>query len=182
MAAVALLCTSCFHVNKNYTGGKNAIKGTGAVISKTFDFKDFDTIEINGGADVTFTQAEGYEVTVRTQESVFEWLEYSVEGTKLILQTKDKKPIHAEVFEITVTAPELNKVVVNGASDFDIKGLRIDGDLDVQVNGAGDLDFDPGCFPRGERRRRHRRYGPEGGGRSEAAQVRHCHHPNLNFS
>ena len=219
MAAVALLCTSCFHVNKNYTGGKNAIKGTGAVISKTLDFKDFDTIEINGGADVTFTQAEGYEVTVRTQESVFEWLDYSVEGTKLILQTKDKKAIHAEVFEITVTAPELNKVVVNGASDFDIKGLRIDGDLDVQVNGAGDLDFDqvaceslfvevngagdakltslnirkklkvcrhyrqnPGCFPRGERRRRHRRYGPEGGGRSEAAQVRHCHHPNLNFS
>ena len=37
MAAVALLCTSCFHVNKNYTGGKNAIKGTGSVISKTLD-------------------------------------------------------------------------------------------------------------------------------------------------
>ena len=142
MAAVALLCTSCFHVNKSFTGGKNAIKGTGEVISKTLDFKDFDTIEINGGATVSFTQAEGYEVTVRTQESVFDWLDYSVEGTKLILQTKDKKPVHAEVFEITITAPELNKVVVNGASDFDINGLRIDGDLDVQVNGAGDLDFD----------------------------------------
>ena len=142
MAAVALLCTSCFHVNKNYTGGKNSIKGTGEVVSKTFDFKDFDTIEINGGAAVTFNQSSVYEVTVRTQENIFDWLDYSVEGTKLILQIKDKKPVHAEVFDIVIQAPELNKVVVNGASDFDISGLRIDGDLDVQVNGAGDLDFD----------------------------------------
>ena len=141
IAAVALLCTSCFHVNTNYTGGKNAIKGTGAVISKTLDLKDFDTIEINGGADVTFNQASVYEVTVRTQENIFDWLDYKVEGTKLILQIKDKKNVRAEVFDIVIQAPELNKVQVNGASDFDIKGLRIDGDLDVQVNGAGDLDF-----------------------------------------
>ena len=141
IAAVALLCTSCFHVNTNYTGGKNAIKGAGPVISKTLDLKDFDTIEINGGADVTFNQASVYEVTVRTQENIFDWLDYKVEGTKLILQIKDKKNVHAEVFDIVIQAPELNKVLVNGASDFDIKGLRIDGDLDVQVNGAGDLDF-----------------------------------------
>ena len=142
IAAMALLCSSCFHVNTNYTGDINPIKGTGPVISKTFDFKDFDTIEINGGADVTFTQAEGYEVTVRTQESIFDWLDYKVEGSKLVLQVKDKRSVRAEVFDIVIQAPELNKVVVNGASDFDIKGLRIDGDLDVQVNGAGDLDFD----------------------------------------
>ncbi len=141
MAAMVLLCSSCFHVNKNYTGGKNAIKASGSVITKSFDFKDFDTIEINGGADVTFTQAEAYDVTVNAQESVFDWLDYKVEGTKLILQTKDKKNIRADVFDITISAPELNKVVVNGASDLDINGLRIDGDLDVQVNGAGDLDF-----------------------------------------
>ena len=139
---MALLCSSCFHVNTNYTGDINPIKGTGPVISKTFDFKDFDTIEINGGADVTFNQSSIYEVTVRTQESIFDWLDYKVEGSKLVLQVKDKRSVRAEVFDIVIQAPELNKVVVNGASDFDIRGLRIDGDLDVQVNGAGDLDFD----------------------------------------
>lgn len=142
IAAMALLCSSCFHVNTNYTGDINPIKGTGPVISKTFDFKDFDTIEINGGADVTFNQSSIYEVTVRTQESIFDWLDYKVEGSKLVLQVKDKRNVRAEVFDIVIQAPELNKVVVNGASDFDIRGLRIDGDLDVQVNGAGDLDFD----------------------------------------
>ncbi len=142
MAALALVCTSCFHVNKNYTFGKDSIKGEGPVISKSLEFKDFDSIEINGGADVTFNQSSIYEVTVRTQESIFDWLDYKVEGSKLVLQVKDKRNVRAEVFDIVIQAPELNKVVVNGASDFDIRGLRIDGDLDVQVNGAGDLDFD----------------------------------------
>ena len=142
IAAMALLCSSCFHVNTNYSGDINPIKGTGPVISKTFDFKDFDTIEINGGADVTFNQSSIYEVTVRTQESIFDWLDYKVEGSKLVLQVKDKRNVRAEVFDIVIQAPELNKVMVNGASDFDIRGLLIDGDLDVQVNGAGDLDFE----------------------------------------
>ena len=39
IAAAALLCASCFQVNTNYTGGRNAVKGTGSVISKTMDFK-----------------------------------------------------------------------------------------------------------------------------------------------
>ena len=141
IAAAALLCASCFQVNTNYTGGKNAIKGTGSVISKTMDFKDFDSIVINGGADVKFTQSSTYEVTVRTQENIFDWLDYKVEGTTLVLQLKDKKGVHAEVFDIVIQAPELKKLTVNGATDFDVDALRMDGDLDIEINGAGDLDF-----------------------------------------
>ena len=102
-AAAVLLCTSCFHVNKNYKQGdagdfvegfqegfsegrkasRKPIKGEGAVVSKSFDLKDFDQIVINGHADVSFTQSDAYEVTVRTQENILEWLDYKVEGTTL---------------------------------------------------------------------------------------------------
>ncbi|MBR5255657.1 MAG: DUF2807 domain-containing protein [Bacteroidales bacterium] len=142
IAAVALLCSSCFHVNTNYTSSKNAIKGEGEVISKTFDFADFDKIEINGHADVDFTQSSVYEVTVRTQESVLEWLDYKVDGTTLVIQTKNRRDVRATQYDLVIQAPELKKLEINGASDFNVKGLRMDGDLDVQVNGAGDLDFD----------------------------------------
>ena len=141
IAAVTLLCSSCFHVNSNWTGGKNAIKGEGEVVSKTLDLKDFDQIVINGHADVDFTQTSGYEVTVKTQENIFEWLDYKVDGTTLIIETKDHREIRATEYDIVIQAPELKKLTVNGASDFSIDALRMDGDLDVQVNGAGDLDF-----------------------------------------
>ena len=142
MAATVLLCSSCFHVNTNWSGGKNAIKGEGSVISKSYDFKDFDRIVINGHADVTFTQSPDYEVTLRAQENVFDYVDYRVEGSTLILEMKDKRTVSSTEFDLTVQAPALNSLVVNGAADFDIQGgLVCDGDLRIEVNGAGDLSF-----------------------------------------
>ena len=143
-AAAVLLCTSCFHVNKNYKQGdagdfvegfqdgfsegrkasRKPIKGEGAVVSKSFDLKDFDQIVINGHADVSFTQSDAYEVTVRTQENILEWLDYKVEGTTLIIETKDKREIRAEEYDLVIQAPALKKLVVNGASDFNVGSLR----------------------------------------------------------
>ena len=146
IAAVTLLCSSCFHVNSNWTGGKNAIKGEGAVIAKSFDdLKDFDRIVINGHADVNFYQSSTYEVTLRTQENILDYVDYRVEGTTLVIETKDKRNIRAEKYDLVIQAPTLNSVVVNGAADFDIPaGLTVkdDGDLTVEVNGSGDLSFD----------------------------------------
>ena len=143
-AAVTLLCTSCFHVNTNWSGGKNAVKGEGAVISKTFeDLKDFDKIEINGQADVNFTQSSVYEVTVRTQENVLDYLDYKVVGTTLVIETINHRPVRADKYDLVIQAPALKRIEVNGAADFDIPaGLRSEDDLKIIVNGAGDLTFD----------------------------------------
>lgn len=143
MAATALICTSCFHVNTNWTGGKNAVKGEGPVISKTFeDLKDFDEILINGHADISFTQSSTYEVTLRTQENILAYVDYYVDGTTLVLKTKDNRNIRAEKYDLVIQAPALKRIEVNGAADFDIQhGLVSDDDLRIQVNGAGDLTF-----------------------------------------
>ena len=162
-AAAVLLCTSCFHVNKNYKQGdagdfvegfqegfsegrkasRKPIKGEGAVVNKSFDLKDFDQIVINGHADVSFTQSDAYEVTVRTQENILEWLDYKVvDGTTLVIEAKDKREIRAEKYDLVIQAPALKKLVVNGASDFNVGSLRSEEDLDIEINGAGDLDFD----------------------------------------
>ena len=142
IAATALLCASCFQVNTNYKGGKNGIIGEGPVISKSFDLQGFDAICVNGNADVVFTQSDNWEVTVRTQENVIDQLDYKVENGVLVIQTKGRRTVKAEEYDLTVKAPVLKDIEVNGASDFDIPaGLKTDGDLKVEVNGAGDLDF-----------------------------------------
>ena len=146
LAAAVLLCASCFHVNTNFkgaVGGKDAIKGEGPVVSKTFeDLKDFDAIKIIGQADVTFTQSDAYEVTLHTQENILDYVDYHVEGTTLVIQLKDRHTVRAEKYDLVIQAPDLRRIEVAGAADFEIPaGLRTEGDLTVEVNGAGDLDF-----------------------------------------
>ena len=147
LAAAALLCASCFRVNSNYNpiriNGKNTVKGEGNVVSKSFDLKDFDAIEINGQAsDAVFTQSSEYEVTLRTHENLIDIMNYHVEGTTLVIETKDKQGFRAEEFDLMIKAPTLKRLEVNGATDFDIPGgLVSEGDLKVEINGAGDLEL-----------------------------------------
>ena len=142
IAAAMFLFSSCFHVNTNWTGGKNAIKGEGPVITKSFDLRDFDQIVINGQADAVFTQSDTYEVTLRTQENIFDYVDYRVEGSILYLELKEHRTARATEYDLTIQAPALKRLEVNGAADFDIPaGLRIDSDLEISVNGAGDLSF-----------------------------------------
>lgn len=142
LAAASLLCVSCFSVNTNYKGGKNTVNGEGPVITKTLDFKDFDAIRINGSADIVFTQADAWEVTVRTQENIFDVLDYEVKDGVLVLDTKDHQNIRAEEYDVTITAPQLKEIEMNGAGDVKIPaGLRTDGDFKVEINGAGDIDM-----------------------------------------
>ena len=128
IAATVLLCSSCFHVNTNWTGGsKNAIKGEGPVITKSFDLKDFDRIVINGQADATFTQADTYEVTLRAQENVFDYVDYRVEGTTLILELKDKMNLQTELERLGASSssvvPEL-PASSDGADSASVSVIR----------------------------------------------------------
>lgn len=142
LAATALLCVSCFSVNTNFKGGKNTVKGEGPVITKTLDFKDFDAIEVNGSADIVFTQADTWEVTVRTQENIFDVLDFKVNAGTLVLEAKDRQNIRAEEYEVTIKAPQLKEIEMNGAGDINIPGgLRSEGDFQVEINGAGDVEM-----------------------------------------
>ena len=144
MAATVLLCTSCFHVNTNWNGGlKNAIKGEGPVITKTFeDLKGFDKIVINGHSDVVFTQSPTFEVTLNTQENILDYIDFHVDGTTLVLETKNHRNVRAERYDLTIQAPVLKSLEVSGAADFEIPhGMVSEDDFKIQVNGAGDLAF-----------------------------------------
>ena len=108
IAAASLLCASCIQINSNFKGGKNAVKGEGPVITKDYDFRDFDALCVNGNADVVFIQDENWKVTLTTQENIPEYLDYKVENGILLIQAKNRRTIRAEEARATscLTAEE----------------------------------------------------------------------------
>ena len=142
LAAASLLCASCFQVNTNFKGGKNAIKGEGDIVTQSFDLKDFHSIRVNGNADIVFAQAESWDVTVTTQQSVMDQLDYQVEDSVLVIRARDNRPVNATKYEVAVSAPDLKDIEINGAAEFNAPdGIRSE-KLNIQVNGASDLNFE----------------------------------------
>lgn len=147
LCAIALISCTC---NVHLGNGKNGKTVTckGPVITKTFDLADFNAIEINGQADMEFTQTSGsYGVSVEANEEVFQHLNYRVVNGKLILETINKVNIRADKYEIYISAPMLSSIEVNGAIDGKILSLNQPDKFELEVNGAADLELNKVSVP-----------------------------------
>ena len=138
LCTLALACSCTFSFDGLGNGKKVVCKGPET--TKSFDLSGFNGITINGSSDITITQGEGYSVSVKANEEVFDYLDYQVVDGSLLLKSKDSVQIVAKTYKVYVTLPCLEKLLVNGAADAEIYNYKSDKDLDVLVNGAGDFE------------------------------------------
>lgn len=138
LCALAVACSCTFSINGLGNGKRIVCKGPED--TRSFDLSGFTGITVNGSSDLTVTQGENYSVTVRANEEVFEYLNYEVVDGTLLLKNKDSVQIVAKTFEVYITLPCLEKLLVNGAADAEIYNYQSDKNLDVMVNGAGDFE------------------------------------------
>ena len=118
------------------------INGEGPVETQVYELTDFDNIVVNGHFDIDFVQNDTFEVSLTTQQNIFEHINFSVDGDKLILNVVDSVKVNADKFDVKVSAPALKSVEVNGATDLSVPGgISSDGPLAIEVNGACDIDI-----------------------------------------
>lgn len=146
LIGAAMLCAACvFPISGtkgiNVNGGKK-VTCRGPVTTKTFDLTGFEAITVNGSADMELFQGDQFQVLVKANEEVFDYLDYKVEDGVLVIETKDHVNIRAEEYDITITIPLLKELTVNGAGDVDLKtGYESSEGLRVVINGAGDFEL-----------------------------------------
>ena len=143
LAAAVAFCSCQINFGNGIKGIHTlTVRCNGEVQEKTYDLKDFNEIMVKGQANVKFAQAESFLVSVKANEEVFEYLELEVNDGELVISTQNGVNILAKTYEVMVTAPLLTDVTVSGAADLDLTdGYTADEDLDIDVNGAGDLQL-----------------------------------------
>ena len=140
------MLSSCLNIHIR-TNGK-AIRCKGPVVEQSFDLKDFSAITVNGSADIKIAQGDSFSVLVTANEEVYQYLDYRVEEGVLILETKDNVQLKAETHHLAVTLPCLETLKINGAADADIENGYVSGKpMVIEVNGAGDFDFESIAVP-----------------------------------
>ena len=142
LIGAAMLCAACvFPISGmkgiNVNGGKK-VTCRGPVTTKTFDLTGFEAITVNGSADMELFQGDQFQVLVKANEEVFDYLDYKVEDGVLVIETKNHVNIRAEEYDITITIPLLKELTVNGAGDVQVSGKA--GKARLKVSGAGDID------------------------------------------
>ena len=113
---------------------------------KSFNFKDFDQIEVTGVYDLDVqVGVDRYSVRISGRASNVELATVRLANRTLYLGQrragafKNKKSVDAEI-----TLPHLNAIVVSGVVDGEIEGIDSEA-LRISVSGVGDLELEGKC-------------------------------------
>lgn len=137
---LTLATSSCIY-SININNGKRIVC-KGEVQTREMELGNFTQLVMNGSADIILSQTDTFGVKVTANEEVFEYLDFRVEDGVLILETaKDGKTVQlvAKTFKIYVSAPLLENITANGATDAELSSYSSDKDISIAVNGAGDF-------------------------------------------
>lgn len=140
LAVVALaMLTSC--VNCHYS------RTTSAQAEESRQLKGFERIELLGSLDVKYEQADSFSVVVKAPVKVLKDVETSVEGNKLVVCMKGSNKFinfgvpDADDVTIYVTSPDFLGIELRGSGDFECMQLLDTDNLDISLNGSGDVKF-----------------------------------------
>lgn len=138
----AVCLCSCINVNVRNDGGGKTVKCKGEIIEQTMDFTGFTAITVEGAARIDFVQADEFKLLVKANEDVFDYLDYYMRDTELVLSTKDHITIQADEYKLLIQAPAISPLKVEGAAQINIdKGYVSDKEFAVEIDGAATLDF-----------------------------------------
>lgn len=125
----------------------------------------FSVINLQSVGDIIFTQSNTYSCRIEGPTEYVEKTQVKVEGKALVISYKKKTTNNIKNLTFYITAPDLEKVKIDGVGNFnakeslkmkniafeldgvgncDVKNLRCDG-LRIKVDGVGNMKINVNC-------------------------------------
>lgn len=117
----------------------------GGFVSKSFDEKDFNKIDINNAFFVTVKYAPQYKVSVKGAQDDIDDLQITVKNNKLSVEYDKRvnlKRIRRYKMEVEIETPDLVAINCSSASNTEVFGFENLEKLEVEVSGASKLTID----------------------------------------
>lgn len=128
IASLLTGCSAIFHTS-----------GSSQLIEKTFDFKDFNSVNISGAIQYDVEQADNYSVVVSLHEDMLERLDIRQTGNTLTIGMK-YVPFSTPNVKVTISMPQLSRLEVLGACDGKAAGFDSNNALDIRLFSASEMD------------------------------------------
>lgn len=142
VALLLMLVVAC-DININ-VGDRDAIEGSGDLVTETYDFSGFTGIELSHTFDATITGSDVFAVSITFDDNLRDVLELEVRGSTLFLGLESGTSTRRATLEATIAMPLLESLELSGATSAEISRLEPMEVLELRASGAsrivGDID------------------------------------------
>lgn len=137
-----------------------SIKGSNVIVEKTYDLKNFNSLDLSSSFDIDIVQSDSYSVELYYNENLEEYIKLKVENNTLIAELKPNYSFDNLDLHLKISTPHLNNIDASGACNihfntfksknlsFDLSGaseikgkLIIDNKLSIEASGASDIQL-----------------------------------------
>lgn len=118
----------------------------GDMVSDTRPVPVFEQIEVNGNFNLFITQGKVCSLRVEAERDDMKNIRTEVKDNRLVI---DNEKSEFKLFltkkrqrNIYIALPELKKLCINGASEVKGQNIIRTGDIDIEINGAADIEME----------------------------------------
>lgn len=135
----AVCCLSLEATARGRHHDRDRLEGSGKLETRSFDLRGWDSLQLDGAMDIVVKVGGGHAAEVALDDNLFDNLVLEVRDGTLVVDWRRECDADDDA-RLTLTAPALVAVEINGAGDVGVTGLA-GGDFGLLIRGAGDIDL-----------------------------------------
>jgi hypothetical protein len=129
----------------------SGIEGSGVIVTREFDFSDFNEVELRHAFQGAISRGDTYSVVVRIDDNLVDRLQVEQTGNRIVIGLDQTTLTGQATLEVDVTLPALTWLSASGASTAQLNGFASADDFTGHASGAsrihgdiaaGDLDLE----------------------------------------
>jgi hypothetical protein len=112
---------------------------TGQTVKETRNVSDFDGVALAFSGDVYITQGSPLKVEIEADKSTLEIIETEVQGSVLVLKTRNGHWRDLGPIKAYITMPDVHELSVSGSGDMLCETTVRTSEIEVKVSGSGSV-------------------------------------------
>ena len=136
--SVAVIATSCNIVDSQ------RVKGNSNINSRSYELKNFSSIDVGDNATIYLKQDSVYSVKVETDDNLFQYLIVDIEDGELNVDVNDGYNLDpSKELKVYISMPSATKIAVSGSATLNLVNDKFTQDqpLSFDISGASDGSF-----------------------------------------
>lgn len=127
--ALSILFSSC-----------EKITGEGPVVTQDRAVQNFKAVSAGVSGRIYYTVSPTYKLEITAQQNILDILETFVSNGELIIKFRNGVNVHHhEEIVVRISGPSPEGITLSGSASFDLAGTVTGDQLDLQVNGSGNI-------------------------------------------
>jgi hypothetical protein len=123
-------------------GMPTALSGSGEIVSRTYDFADFDQVSVSAAFRGTIEQGSDYSIVVRVDENLEQHLKVEQIGNQVKIDLMPNTLVNRGTLEFSIVMPTITDVEASGASVIELSGFSSSESLRAEASGASRIEGD----------------------------------------